>query len=318
MNRSAALPTDGSRSGDPFDGCLGLCISIHSVRTSRAPLIGPLATYSTHVSSLRKILESFLAVADPLSVGEFVAGLKGRRLPSRFVVVTFDDGYRDTLDVAKPLLAEFGVPFTVFLTTGFLDRTSLPVELELGRHFEMRLPSTSWGPIDRMFTALSGRLRKLSAEYETQRRRLKGASDEERARIVRSLRDHLSGDTFDLLLSWDEVRLLEKSPLVTIGAHGHAHLDLTTAATADAASEVSLSRRRITEELGVVPEFFCFAYGAAKEEHLTMVERAGFRAAFGIGTEVVHPGSLDPYRIPRVDISDTVSLNRALACLESP
>lgn len=35
------------------------------------------------------------------------------------VVITFDDGYRDTLTVAAPLLAELAFPFTVFVTPGF-------------------------------------------------------------------------------------------------------------------------------------------------------------------------------------------------------
>ena len=34
--------------------------------------------------------------------------------------ITFDDGYADNLDVAAPLLAEAGLPFTVFVTSEFV------------------------------------------------------------------------------------------------------------------------------------------------------------------------------------------------------
>ena len=37
------------------------------------------------------------------------------------IVVTFDDGYRDNLRVAAPLLAELAVPFTVFVTPAFVE-----------------------------------------------------------------------------------------------------------------------------------------------------------------------------------------------------
>ena len=39
----------------------------------------------------------------------------------RFVCVTFDDGYRDNYTLAYPLLKRLGVPFTVYITTGFID-----------------------------------------------------------------------------------------------------------------------------------------------------------------------------------------------------
>jgi len=37
----------------------------------------------------------------------------GHALPERFVVITFDDGYRSNLDLAAPILAEFGMCATV-------------------------------------------------------------------------------------------------------------------------------------------------------------------------------------------------------------
>lgn len=37
------------------------------------------------------------------------------------IAMTFDDGYRDNLRVAAPLLAELAVPFTVFVTPAFVE-----------------------------------------------------------------------------------------------------------------------------------------------------------------------------------------------------
>ena len=40
---------------------------------------------------------------------------------SRFVCLTFDDGYQDNHDIAYPLLKRLDVPFAVYVTTGFID-----------------------------------------------------------------------------------------------------------------------------------------------------------------------------------------------------
>jgi peptidoglycan/xylan/chitin deacetylase (PgdA/CDA1 family) len=45
----------------------------------------------------------------------------GSELPSRAVLITFDDGYRDNLENAFPVLRRHGYPAVVFVPIGFLD-----------------------------------------------------------------------------------------------------------------------------------------------------------------------------------------------------
>ena len=39
----------------------------------------------------------------------------------KWVCITFDDGYRDNFSFAYPMLKRLNVPFTVYVTTGFID-----------------------------------------------------------------------------------------------------------------------------------------------------------------------------------------------------
>jgi len=45
----------------------------------------------------------------------------GTPLPAGAVLVTFDDGYRDNLDNALPVLQRYGYPAVIFVPVGFLD-----------------------------------------------------------------------------------------------------------------------------------------------------------------------------------------------------
>jgi peptidoglycan/xylan/chitin deacetylase (PgdA/CDA1 family) len=68
---------------------------------------------------LRAIAESGYVVMD--AVGLVSALRAGSALPARAVVITFDDGYRNVLTSALPVLARFGFPATAFLVSAFID-----------------------------------------------------------------------------------------------------------------------------------------------------------------------------------------------------
>ena len=43
------------------------------------------------------------------------------RLPPAAAAITFDDGYRDNLEIAAPILKRRGLPATLFVASGFID-----------------------------------------------------------------------------------------------------------------------------------------------------------------------------------------------------
>ena len=50
-----------------------------------------------------------------------------------FAVLTFDDGYRDNVEHARPVLARHGVPWTLFVTSGYADQRGRLWWIELER-----------------------------------------------------------------------------------------------------------------------------------------------------------------------------------------
>ena len=68
-------------------------------------------------------LQVLRATRHSLPLTEFVRALVAGTLPPDAVALTFDDGYVDNLVAAKPRLAAADVPATVFVTTGYVDRS---------------------------------------------------------------------------------------------------------------------------------------------------------------------------------------------------
>lgn len=56
----------------------------------------------------------------PLSLQKFLQAYQEGKLPEGSIVITFDDGYADNLHQAKPLLESYGIPATIFVSTGYL------------------------------------------------------------------------------------------------------------------------------------------------------------------------------------------------------
>jgi peptidoglycan/xylan/chitin deacetylase (PgdA/CDA1 family) len=220
--------------------------------------------------------------------------------------ITFDDGYRDNLEVALPVLEKHGLPATVFLATAAIE-TGEPLWhdrvayiLEQTEKPELALTA---GGIRHAFA-----LPRLSARLEAAAeacRILKTLPEAEKIRAVESLRKDagvpdyagLRGD----MLAWDDVRAMIPRG-ITFGAHTVNHPILTRIPPEAARQEIADSKRQIEAETEAPCLTFAYPNGAPGEDFDAATERlvaeAGFVCAGSRGFEANPPGG-NPFDLRR-------------------
>jgi peptidoglycan/xylan/chitin deacetylase (PgdA/CDA1 family) len=78
------------------------------------------------VSSFKTDLDILLKHFTPIGLLDFLDHVKrGRRLPERAFLLTFDDGFREMSDTVAPVLAAKGISATFFLNSAFIDNRQM-------------------------------------------------------------------------------------------------------------------------------------------------------------------------------------------------
>jgi peptidoglycan/xylan/chitin deacetylase (PgdA/CDA1 family) len=103
-------------------------------------------------------------------------------------------------------------------------------------------------------------------------------------------------------MSWGQLKEMANSG-VTFGAKAHSLARLATQDKNAIKIEVKAAARLLREKLGVKPVLFSFPYGIASLETQKIVRDAGYKAAFGQHSGVLHRVT-DRYFLPRFSLTD--------------
>lgn len=198
-------------------------------------------------------------------------------LPARSVIVTLDDGYRNIITVALPLLRRFKVPATVFVLTGGRQRRMWVDRLEWAIE-ATTVPSLSWQnwtfPL-RSIVERVGAMRTLASMLQGLGTRREAAL-EMLLRRLGNPREEADSDRD--LLTWDDVRALRDAGL-EIGSHADCHEPLTQRPLEDIRCALWESREVLELQLGRGRYALSYPYGAWNRESARAAQDAGFACA---------------------------------------
>ena len=166
---------------------------------------------------------------------------------NKFVVaVTFDDGYKDNLTHALPILEQYNIPATIYITTRFpegdtwmwwneiwdyLDNNDFLEVNDLNEGRTIRTPRQKIKCFNKLFDWI------LNLSYEKQKK------------YVETITKSVARKQYsNLCLNWEEIKILDQHPLVTIGAHTNSHPNLKKLTEQEAFAEMSYSKNLLEEK----------------------------------------------------------------------
>ena len=225
-----------------------------------------------------------------VSLSEVEESLRGRhRLPTRPLLLTFDDGWADNFDYVYPILKKENIPALIFVAAGAVDRKrpfwreAIVMALKAGylstekcralaEKADRHVARDVYSAVD-LVAALS------SSDEERREQWLEEAG----------VYDFLAAKYPPFMLNAAQLRELSANK-IAIGVHGYTHNPISI--EANWAKELQASRTEIQTHLqGLAPDSFSFPHGRYDGALIKKALETGYRLLF----------TSDPYLVPLVN-----------------
>lgn len=252
----------------PASGGRGIIFTLHHVRPEVKKSFDP----NAHLTITPQFLDAAVRVAKnagllPVPLEALPQLLADPNDTRKFVCFTLDDGYRDNLQYAAPVFQRHSVPYTVFVTPGFVDRERtiwwetleklLNDVSELSFDFGNGPEFISCASRDSKITAFD----RIATYVETASEDL-AVAEIDKAAKARGI-DALAIVDAEIMTR-AELRQLLCDPLASLGAHTMTHPNLARVCVERLGEEMRLSADAISGYLGKPVKTFSYPYGGRK------------------------------------------------------
>ena len=248
-----------------------------------------------------------------LTVEEFCNCLKNRiNFPKNSVLLTFDDGYADNFLEAKPLLEEYKKQAIFYISTGILN-----TKKEFWWDAIERIILQSHNKIEREYFLMNEKkyfLQNLTDEarkelYEELLRDMKVMRSESREMKISELEEIFQADgprESHRAMTFEELKKMNQSDSVIIGAHTHLHPSLAAQTYKDQYKEISTSKKILEELLKKKIDHFSYPFGGAvnyNQDTIEIVKGLGFEYV-AANIPILMTMKSDRFQFPRFLVRD--------------
>lgn len=289
-------------------GGVGVVLRFERVRPRRAERFQPLGFREITPEFLDRTIRALKRWEyDIVTMDEVCRRAVTLATPRRFACLTFDGAYKDMIASAYPVLAKYGVPFTVYVPTAFPDGVGeawwLALEEVIARENRVSLV------MDRRelhFNAIT-----TSEKYELYdflERWMRSLAPSDLSSAIRDLCRRYSVDLAAISrqasMDWNDLARLAADPLVTIGTATVNYAVLANLKDADASREMTMGRAVAQAAFRRDMRHFAYPFGdraAFGRRHVAMANEAGLASASSTIPGIIEPqGRTHLHALPRI------------------
>ena len=287
-------------------------LAYHSVsldRQGQAFCINPGIT--TDADRFREQMKLLRRNYHPITLDNIADWLTGKRaLPRRSVAVTFDDGFADNVEIAAPIMEEFGIFGTFYLTVDSVARGDLPWFCRMEYLFrraeqEKKILQTSDGDKWKMDDPTQRRDAYLKLAYPCAR--LSGNEQQQHIESVETLFGYcLDMQVLPRMMTFEQARNLRHRGHI-VGNHSFSHGNMAHLSPEDLHREIIEADDILSKELGEKVEHFSYPHPCLQpqwnETSLALTRELGYRTVVLTQNGCVTKKT-SPLLIPRLCLSD--------------
>ncbi len=289
----------------------GVILTLHRVLPEPPAAFSPNAILQVRPDFLEYVIERVRDQGiDVVTLDDAVERLAAAQKGSSFVVLTFDDAYKDNLDHALPVLERQKAPFTLYVPTAFVDGVGQlwwqAIEDIIAR--QDAIAFTERGETEYLDTRT---VAEKNAAFNRLYWRLRKLPEPERLNLLAEFTTNygydLNKQCRDLIMDWEQLRAVADNPLCTIGAHAVHHYELAKLPREQARDEMAQSANIIEAQFGARPPHFSYPLGgplSCGPREFELAREIGFRTAV-----TTRPGGLYPHHLEQLTELPRISLN---------
>ena len=236
-------------------------------------------------SDFAALLKALKRTGQALNMEEVVHFVENNRpFPPRAFTITFDDGFENNFSIAAPILADYGIPATFYITSDFVENNGMSwidrIEhcMELTSRCRLALP---WSAKTINADTARDRIQVL----EDIRATVKHDPTMDVSELVDAVFDQCgldpvsaSDDPLDRKLTWEQVRTLAATPGFIVGGHTHTHAIMSFLEEPELDWEIGENLRLLNKNTGARTRHFSYPEGLAhcySESVIAALKRKG-------------------------------------------